>query len=265
MPRLGSRPLGAISGKNCLAYYNERLDTEAAISTVNGEMACLKTLFAEAMREGHIDVNPVKGIRLVNPNNARDRILSSEETARMFAAADAMDDFVRPLFHVLYHTGMRLGEALALEWSDVGFDHQRIVVRRAKSGEGRKIPLRAALTDELVRWKPLARGSRWVFPARYKADKPMRSVRKGWLHLCAAAGVSGLRPHDLRHNFTSALHANGVADSIIMSITGHKTYVMLHRYSHANDFAKAQAIDSLPVPTADLDPKVSKIRPRLTG
>ena len=34
--------------------------------------------------------------------------------------ADQFEDFVRPLFHVLYHTGMRLGEALALEWARDG-------------------------------------------------------------------------------------------------------------------------------------------------
>jgi hypothetical protein len=140
LPRFGARPIGAISRQDCLAYYNERLDSEAAISTVNGEMACMKSLFSAAVTAGHIEINPVKGIKLVNPNNGRDRILSTDETARLFAAAAASDDFVRPLFHVLFHTGMRLGEALALEWRDVELDHQRLVVRQSKSGEGRKVP-----------------------------------------------------------------------------------------------------------------------------
>ncbi len=61
----------------------------------------------------------------------------------------------------------------------------------------------------------------------------MNSIRPGWLRLCTDAGVSDLRPHDLRHNFTSLLQAQGVSDSIIMSITGHKTHVMLHRYRKA--------------------------------
>jgi integrase len=55
-----------------------------------------------------------------------------------------------------------------------------------------------------------------------------------------------MRIHDLRHNFTSQLQAAGVSDSIIMAITGHKTHVMLHRYSHANDEYERKAIDVLP-------------------
>src|ERR1700752_1322157 len=97
-------------------------------------------------------------------------------------------DFVRPLFHVLFHTGMRLGETLALEWPDIEFDHQRIVVRQSKSGEGRKVPLRTFLAGELIRWKSIAGNGRWLFPARYDAAKPMQSIRKGWVRLLRAAG-----------------------------------------------------------------------------
>jgi integrase len=255
-PFFRNKPIEAITGQDCVAYYNARLDTSAAVSTVNGEMACLKSLFSEARRAGVAQTNPVKGIKLLNPNNVRDRILSNDETARLFTAAENVDDFIRPLFHILFHTGMRLGEALALEWVDVEFDHRRIVIRRSKSGEGRKVPLRSILADELIRWRPKGRGSRWVFPARYDTAQPMQSIRKGWLRLVSAAGIDNFRPHDLRHNFTSVLQAQGVADSIIMAITGHKTHVMLHRYSHAADASKQAAADLMPMP---IRPELSRV------
>ena len=143
---------------------------------------------------------------------------------------------------------MRVGEVLALEWADVQPEHERLVVRESKTGEGRKVPLRAVLAEELVRWRPMTSGSRWVFPGRYDKSKPMNSIRPGWRRLCVAAQVTDLTPHDLRHNFTSILQAQGVSDSIIMSITGHKTQVMLHRYSHAADGSKRNAVDALPLP-----------------
>ncbi len=247
-PHFGKKPLAAISNRDCLDYYNARLDTGMAIASVNAEMACLKSLFSDAIRAGLCQANPVRGIRLLNPNNVRDRILSEDETARLFAAANAATDYVRPLFYVLYHTGMRRGEALALRWADVEFDHERLVIRDSKIGEGRKVPLRRALADELVRWKPSTAGSPWVFPGRYQHEVPLNTMRPGWLRLCRTAGIVDLSPHDLRHNFTSMLQARGVADSIIMSITGHKTHVMLHRYSHSNDALRLAAVENLPSP-----------------
>lgn len=248
VPHFGKKPLGAISNRDCLEYYNLRLDTNAAIASVNAEMACLKSLFSEAVRHELSETNPVRGVRLLNPNNTRDRILSDDETARLFAAANTMTDYVRPLFYVLYYTGARRGEALELRWADVEFAHKRILVRDSKIGEGRKVPLRRALADELVRWKPSAGGSPWVFPGRYKGEVPMNAIRPGWLRLCRAAAVGDLHPHDLRHNFTSMLQARGVSDSIIMSITGHRTHVMLLRYSHSNDALRLAAIENLPEP-----------------
>ena len=245
-PRVGGSipPLGTFSSK----APSPHSDTIAAISTVNGELACLKSLFSGAIRAGLIKINSVKGIKLLNPNNVRDRILSNEGTVQFFVAAESTGDFVQPLFHLLFQTGMRLSEALALalEWVDVEFEHQRIVVRQSKSGEGRKIPLRDALADELILWKPQSRVSGSVFPTRFDISQPMQSIRKGRLRLCKKAKVSILRPHHLRHNFTSELQAAGVSDPIIMSITGHKTHVILHCYSHDNDEHKHKALDALP-------------------
>ena len=84
---------------------------------------------------------------------------------------------------------------------------------------------------------------------------------EGWLRLCEAAGVVNLRPHDLRHNFTSMLQAQGVSDSIIMSITGHKTHVMLHRYSHSNDRMRMDAVEALPEPADGRNSTVTRLRP----
>jgi len=248
IPFFGNRPLEAITTSDCLEFYNTQLDRGAACATANAYLACLKSLFSEAVSAGICQSNPVKAVKLLNPNNARDRLLSSEETARLFAAANGFTDYVRPLFYILYHTGMRRGEALILEWADIQPDHSRIVIRDSKSGEGRKVPMRAVLADELVKWKPTTSGSRWVFPGRHDRSKHMNSIRRGWVRLCDTAQVTDLTPHDLRHNFTSMLQAEGVSDSIIMSITGHKTHVMLHRYSHSTDVLRLSAVESLPSP-----------------
>jgi integrase len=124
------------------------------------------------------------------------------------------------------------------------------------------VPLRRALADELIRWKPFAGESPWIFPGRHSTDVPMNTIRPGWLRLCQKAKIADLRPHDLRHNFTSMLQARGISDSIIMSITGHKTHVMLHRYSHSNDAQRLAAIESLPTSSAGEGANVLKLKRR---
>lgn len=76
----------------------------------------------------------------------------------------------------------------------------------------------------------------------------MNSIRPGWRRLCAAASALDIQPQNLHHYFVSMLQARGVADSIIMSITGHNTHVMLHRYSHSTDAHRLTAVEDLPAP-----------------
>lgn len=86
-------------------------------------MAELPTKVPKIRLRSFYGFNPVKGLRFLEPNNVRDRILSNEETGRLFAAAAGTADFIRPLFHMLFNTGMRLGEALALEWVLTNLNH----------------------------------------------------------------------------------------------------------------------------------------------
>jgi len=217
-PHFGRNPLAAISNRDVLEYYNARLDTGMAVASVNGELACLKSLFSEAVRAGACQVNPVRGIRLLNPNNVRDRILSADETARLFAAANIFLDYVRPLFYTLYHTGMRKGEALALRWTDVEFEHRRLLVHDSKTGEGRKVPLRHMLADELIRWKPFTGGSPWIFPGRHDDGVPMRGILStarfggGW-------GAVGVEEPCLNYFSTIATPLAHAGPYTILSIT----------------------------------------------
>ena len=64
--------------------------------------------------------------------------------------------------------------------------------------------------------------------------------------------VNGIWPLRIQgcQNFVSKLQARSISDSTIMSITGHKTHVMLHRYSHSTDGLRLAAVEGLPAPKA---------------
>jgi len=54
-------------------------------ATVNRELACLKTIFSKAIKNGKAESNPAQGVKLLKENNERDRILSPEEYTRLLA------------------------------------------------------------------------------------------------------------------------------------------------------------------------------------
>ena len=66
-----------------------------------------------------------------------------------------------------------------------------------------------------------------------------------WRALRDAAGLHGLRFHDLRHTVITELAEMGVADHVLESISGHLSRRMLEHYSHIRIDAKRQALDAL--------------------
>jgi len=75
--------------------------------------------------------------------------------------------------------------------------------------------------------------------------KPQKSWRTAWRNLTKAAGLRGLRFHDLRHHAITELAESQASDAVIMGIAGHVSRKMLEHYSHIRLKAKRQALDTL--------------------
>src|SRR5688572_11556134 len=92
-------------------------------------------------------------------------------------------------------------------------------------------------------------GEHYLWPAcqwgRHDANSPMLKWDTAWRALRDAAGLPGLRFHDLRHTVITELAEMGVADHVLESISGHLSRRMLEHYSHIRIDAKRQALDAL--------------------
>src|SRR5919197_2765924 len=82
------------------------------------------------------------------------KYLTQDELKRFFAAIDSSRD--KALFGLIYHYGLRVGEALMLTVEDVNFKNHRITDRRLKNGLGGEKPL----------WRHTAKFPRAYLPGR---------------------------------------------------------------------------------------------------
>jgi integrase len=144
------------------------------------------------------------------------RILSATEIRSILAAARQLPpvDSLRPattatLLGLLYATGMRIGEALALDVGDLDCGDRILTVRKGKFGKSRALPLRESTVEALVRYvhhslRPV--GTDASAPLFISCRRRRLSYPAVWTALykaCLAAGISKPlpRPHDFRHTF----------------------------------------------------------------
>jgi len=82
-------------------------------------------------------------------------------------------------------------------------------------------------------------------PVKYFLGVLTPSFRTAWRRLTKAAGLVGLRFHDLRHHAITELAESQVSDQTIMAIAGHVSQKMLARYSQVRSEARRQAVMAL--------------------
>jgi len=128
---------------------------------------------------------------------------------------------------LLATTGMRLGEALALRWSDVDLAGRALRLRDAKAG-ARTVHLGAtavAILDAVeLKSGYVAHGA--------DADRPLShtTMEKAWRQLRKRTEIDGGRPHNLRHSVGTFAALSGANAFAVRDLLGHKTLAMTGRY-----------------------------------
>lgn len=173
------------------------------------------------------------------------------------------------------NTTMRGCELKSLKWRDVDLFERVLTIHRqgTKTDAGaRVIPLNRdavlALAELKDRGENLAAAGleHFILPAcehgHIQPDKPMKGWRTAWRSLTRAAGLQGLRPHDLRHHVITELSEKGLGEETIMSLAGHVSREMLSHYSHIRLQAKRRAVEALETPLLDQGQAVEQTGPR---
>ena len=191
--------------------------------------------------EGHR--NPA--VRLARfKESARERFLTGEELARLgdALAASTLDPFAVAAIRLLVLTGARLREILHAKWEHVDFERSFIFLPDSKTGK-KPVYLGAAALAVLADL-PRIDGNPHIFPGR-KDGLPRDGLDRPWSVIRKAAGLDGLRVHDLRHSFASFGVGSGLGLPIIGKILGHTQPATTARYAHLANDPVRQAVETI--------------------
>jgi integrase len=147
-------------------------------------------------------------------------------------------------FRLLFYTGVRVGEALTLQWADVDFDGRVLFVRRGlsageerlpKGGRPRFVPLSTPALEALRRLHDRAEfigREDYVLANRLGRRLDPSALRRRYKRGCAAAGLRRVRLHGLRHA-AGSLVARTSDPVFVRDFLGHSKLSTTDRYVSA--------------------------------
>jgi integrase/recombinase XerD len=234
------------------AYFGRLSGAGMAPGTSARRLSALRQFFRFLFAERFREDDPCCAIDSPRRGRPLPRYLSEEEVERLLAAAHrrggGKGKRLAALMEVLYATGLRVSELVALPLSAMSRDGRMLIVN-GKGGKERMVPLSEPATEAVAVYQrmrehfmPAGRrpdeSSPWLFPSRSRAGHLTRN-RFGQLlkGLAVDAGVDPAKvsPHVLRHSFASHLLAHGADLRSLQQMLGHADIATTQIYTHVLD------------------------------
>ena len=223
----------------------------AALKTAKNQLVVVNSICKYATASGYIDQNPARDISVPkNLPKTRREMPSDEDIQRIKHSTNCT--FGMFAYWILY-TGLRRGELLALDWSDVNMEEHSISIsksvyhmynkpylKKPKSIAGtRIIPLMSRLAMKI---SP-KRGP--VFPGPDGGLMAETQFQKLWKQYRLESGVT-CTPHQLRHAYATMLFENDISESDAQELLGH-AYISTTKdiYTHIRETRKVQIRNKL--------------------
>jgi integrase/recombinase XerD len=249
------------AGTDDIRAYLAALDRrDFAATSVARRLSAVRQLHRFLYAEGKRGDDPAAVLEGPRRGRPLPKVLSVKEVTRLIAAAHAAADAPKAstaellraarlacLLEVLYATGLRVSELIALPAGAARADTETITVR-GKGNKERLVPLGEAarramraylgLRAAATKGKQPAGDARWLFPSFGESGHVTRQhVGRELKALAAGAGIDPrkMSPHVLRHAFASHLLQNGADLRVVQQLLGHADVSTTQIYTHVLD------------------------------
>ena len=251
--RAAGRTIGGADTHDLRGFLSSLAERDFKASSLARRLSAMRQLYRFLYAEGKLKHDPAAVLE--GPKRGRNvpKVLSIAEVDGLLAQArKAMEDGEPPpaarlraarllcLLEVVYATGLRVSELVALPAAAARRD-QRMLVVRGKGGKERLVPLNQAAKRAITEYlkmrgeaEPKA-ASKWLFPSFGEQGHLTRQhFARELKALGSACGIAPARlsPHVLRHAFASHLLHNGADLRVVQTLLGHADISTTQIYTH---------------------------------
>ncbi len=236
LPQWCRVPLSAVTHADVVAWVAGMQAEGYAGATIRQVHRVFSLMLTLAVRDRRLSYNPAEGVRLPRVTRAEPVFLSHAQVDQLAAACPGYELFVR----LLAYTGLRWGEAAALQVGRVNLMRRRLdVVRSAvdlggeisygtpKTHQRREVPVPRSLVDELARSMFGKDPDELVFTSPHGTPLRNHNFRtRVFAPAARSIGLAGLTPHDLRHTAASLAVQAGANVKAVQRMLGHASAAM---------------------------------------
>lgn len=227
--------------QNISAYLSHLEEEGRSGATVSRNLASLKNFYAYLVTSGFREETPVIEIHVDRGEKKLPQILTSREIEQLLAqpaCVDAKGYRDKAMLEVMYATGIRVSELIALDLDDVNLDLG--IIKCAGTKKSRAIPLYPAALRALTVYLRDVRDSMITSPdeqALFVNVGGVRMSRQGFWkilkHYQQTAHIQKeITPHTLRHSFAVHLLENGADLGSVQELMGHSDISSTQMYTH---------------------------------
>lgn len=230
-----------VEQSNISSYLRNLEEDGRSTATVSRTLASLKNFYAYLVSSGFLEKTPVTDIHIDRGEKKLPQILTGREIELLLSqpvCVDAKGYRDKAMLEVMYATGIRVSELIALDVDDVNLDQGIIKCNNAK--KSRVIPLYPAAMRALNIYLREIRDSMVADPdesALFVNIGGVRMSRQGFWkilkHYQATAHIEKeITPHTLRHSFAVHLLENGADLGSLQELMGHCDISSTQLYTH---------------------------------
>lgn len=243
---LASAKLNKIDEALIEKYVQQRRNNVSP-ATVNRELATLRRMFYLA-KEWKVIVG-LPQIRMLAGERIREFVLSHDQERNYldFAPQPLKDSAL-----LILDTGLRVGEAVNLEWPDVYLEpvgsakYGYIRIRSGKTKNAKRNVSLTARVRDMVQVRQSTSKNQWVFPGSTEGPFLSTSLNHQHIKIRRLLGLSDdFVIHSLRHTMLTRLGEANVDAFTIMKIAGHSSITVSQRYVHPSPESLERAFERL--------------------